>query len=122
MKTNNATTMKYDYGNRDSEYVFCYKSRPFAVLVSDSLPTPNSSFVDHLLINELGLKINDIQCKKISFGGKKLRLLGRVNCTVQCVKQYMISWGIEVRMNSFQARMNSFQTRRNSFYAEGRLE
>ena len=34
----------------------------------------------------------------------------------------MISWGIEVRMNSFQARMNSFQTRRNSFYAEGRLE
>ena len=86
MKTNNATTMKYDYGNRDSEYVFCYKSRPFAVLVSDSLPTPNSSFVDHLLVNELGLKINDIQCKKISFGGKKLRLLGRVNCTVQCVK------------------------------------
>ena len=36
--------------------------------------------------------------------------------------QYMISWGIEVRMNLFQARMNSFQTRRNSFYAEGRLE
>ena len=34
----------------------------------------------------------------------------------------MISWGIEVRMKSFQARMNSFQTRRNSFYAEGRLE
>ena len=34
----------------------------------------------------------------------------------------MISWGIEVRMNSFKARMNSFQTRRNSFYAEGRLE
>ena len=34
----------------------------------------------------------------------------------------MISWGIEVRMNSFQARMSSFQTRRNSFYAEGRLE
>ena len=26
--------------------------------------------------------------------------------------QYMISWGIEMRMNSFQARMNSFQTRR----------
>ena len=36
--------------------------------------------------------------------------------------QYMISWGIEVTMNSFQARMNLFQTRMNSFYAEGRLE
>ena len=79
-------TMKYDYGNKDSEYVFCYKSRPFAVLVSSYLPTPNSSFVDHLLVNELGLKMSDIQCKKISFGGKKLRLLGRVSCTVQCVK------------------------------------
>ena len=30
----------------------------------------------------------------------------------QCEYQYMISWGIEMRMNSFQARMNSFQTRR----------
>ena len=29
--------------------------------------------------------------------------------------QYMISWGIEVRIHLFQ-------TRRNSFYAEGRLE
>ena len=38
------------------------------------------------------------------------------------IRQYMISWGIEVRMKSFQARMNSFQTRRNLFYAEGRLE
>ena len=42
--------------------------------------------------------------------------------TKRWVSQYMISWGIEVRMNSFQARMSSFQTRRNSFYAEGRLE
>ena len=38
------------------------------------------------------------------------------------IRQYMISWGIEIRMNSFHARMNSFQTRRNSFYVEGRLE
>ena len=42
--------------------------------------------------------------------------------STNCIEQYMISWGIEVRMNSFKARMNSFQTRRNSFYAEGRME
>ena len=85
MKTQNLT-MKYEYGNQDSEHVFCYKSRPFAVLVTQSLPTPSSSsFIDHHLVNELGLKMSDIQCKKIHFGGKKLRLLGKVNCTVQCV-------------------------------------
>ena len=84
MKTQNLT-MKYEYGNQDSEHVFCYKSRPFAVLVTQSLPTPSSSFIDHHLVNELGLKMSDIQCKKIHFGGKKLRLLGKVSCTVQCV-------------------------------------
>ena len=34
--------------------------------------------------------------------------LGLISCLVPGVKQYMISWGIEVRMNSFQARMNLF--------------
>ena len=88
MKTKNLRnmTMKYEYGSKDTEYVFCYKSRPFAVLVSPSLPTPTSSFVDHLLVSELKLKMTDLQCKKINFGGKKLRLLGKVSCTVQCIK------------------------------------
>ena len=78
-------TMKYDYGNQDKEYVFCYKGRPFAALVSCFLPTPSSSYIDHLLCAELGLKLTDIQCKRISFAGKKLRLLGKISCTVQCV-------------------------------------
>ena len=77
--------MKYDYGNRDEEYVFCYRSRPFAALVSSFLPTPSSSYIDHLLCAELGLKLTEIQCKRISFAGKKLRLLGKISCTVQCV-------------------------------------
>ena len=31
------------------------------------------------------MKLKDVQCKKISFCGKKLRLLGKVSCTVHCV-------------------------------------
>ena len=84
-KLNKDVTMCYNYGDREKEYVFAYRGRPFAVLVSNNFPTPSSSYVDHLLILELGLKLKEVQCKKISFCGKKLRLLGKVSCTVQCV-------------------------------------
>ena len=77
--------MCYNYGDREKEYVFAYRGRPFAVLVSNNFPTPSSSYVDHLLVLELGLKLKEVQCKKISFCGKKLRMLGKVSCTVQCV-------------------------------------
>ena len=43
---NNAFTTCYSYGNTDSEYVFTCKGRPFAVLVSDNLPTPTSNLLD----------------------------------------------------------------------------
>ena len=31
MKAN--TTLKYEYGNKECEYVFSFKNRPFAVMV-----------------------------------------------------------------------------------------
>ena len=82
-----APTMKYLYGNQEEEFVFCHKGRPFAILKSPHLPTPPSTFIDHLLVNELKLKMTDIQCKKLYYGGKKLRILGKVSCTIQCVKE-----------------------------------
>ena len=45
--------------------------------------TISSSFM------ELGLKLTEVQCKKISFAGKKLRLLGKINCTVHCSGQFL---------------------------------
>ena len=77
--------MKYNFGGGNTEYVFSYKNRPFSMLKSSNFPTPTSNFIDHLLVKELGLKMLDMQCKKISFGSQKLRLLGRINCTVQCI-------------------------------------
>ena len=82
---NNIQTLCYNYSERETEYVFAYRGRPFAVLKSNNFPTPASSFVDHHLVMELGLKMKDVQCKKISFCGKKLRMLGKVSCTVQCI-------------------------------------
>ena len=78
-------TLCYNYGG-DKEFVFSCKNRPFAVLCSSSLPTPAASLIDHNLVMELGLKMSDLQCKKISFAGKKLRLLGKISTTVQCIK------------------------------------
>ena len=79
-------TMKYQYGNNDEEFVLCYKSRPFSVLSSDGLPTPTGSYIDHLLVRELGMKVTDLQCKKMSYSGVKMRMLGKVSVSVQCIR------------------------------------
>ena len=84
-KINKNLTMKYEYGGGNTEYIFSYKNRPFSMLKSSNLPSPTSNFIDHLLVKEFGLKMFDMQCKKIYFGGQKLRLLGRISCTVQCI-------------------------------------
>ena len=86
IKPNVDITDHYDYANHEQEYVMCHKNRPFAVLLSPNLPTPTSSFIDHRLVQELGLKMNDVSCKKLSFAGKKMRILGKVFFTAQCVK------------------------------------
>ena len=79
-------TTRYSYGGRDQEYVFCCRGRPFAALVSPNLPTPTSSLIDFDLVKTLGLKMTDLQCKKFFFAGNKMRILGRVSTTVQCIQ------------------------------------
>ena len=34
---------------------------------------------------DLHLRINDLQCRKLFFGGEKLRILGRISTSVQCI-------------------------------------
>ena len=96
-KMSNNTTMCYNYGGGDKEFVFSCKNRPFAVLCSKHLPTPATTLIDHNLIMELGLKLTDLQCKKISFAGRKLRLLGKISTTVQCIKEGKMFANINLR-------------------------
>ena len=84
MKSRHVTD-SYDYANQEAEYVVCHKNRPFVILVSPNLPTPSSSYIDHHLVQELNLKMTDISCKRLSFAGRKLRILGKVSFTMQCV-------------------------------------
>ena len=78
-------TLNYKYSEYEEEHIFSCRGRPFAVLVSSFLPTPPASLIDYDLVRDLKLKMTDIQCKKFSFAGNKLRILGTVSTSVQCV-------------------------------------
>ena len=78
-------TTSYNYGNKELEYLFCVKGRPFPCLVSPHLPTPTSTLIDFNLVHGLGLKMTDLQCKKFSYGGHKLRILGKLSTNVQYI-------------------------------------
>jgi hypothetical protein len=71
--------------NGDTEYVVACRGRPFSILASPQLPTPPINYVDYGLIQDLGLRMTDLQCRKLFFSGKKLRILGKVSTSVQCI-------------------------------------
>ena len=83
---NNYFTTTYSYGNNENEFVLCCKGRPFAVLVSPKLTTPTSTLMDYDLVRSLGLQLTNLQCRKFTYAGYKLRVLGRVTTAVQCVQ------------------------------------
>ena len=71
--------------NGDLEFVVACKGRPFTILTSPQLPTPPINYVDYGLINDLGLRMTDLQCRKLFFSGEKLRILGKVSTSVQWI-------------------------------------
>ena len=92
-------TLTNKYSNNEEEYVFCVKGRPFACLVSPHLPTPTASLVDFSLVRDTGLKMSDLQCSKFSFGGQKMRILGKVSITVQCIHDGVSSGTFHIKGN-----------------------
>ena len=91
--------MSYKYGNNEQEYVFCVKGRPFPCLVSPHIPTPTASLLDYQLVRDLGLKMTDLQCQKFSFCGFKLRILGKISLTVQCIHDGVSSGTFHIKGN-----------------------
>ena len=82
-KSGTVFTTSYQYGSSDEEFVFACKGRPFATLVSENLPIPDTNLIDHHMVRDLGLKISNLQCRKFHFAGHIMRILGRVSTTVQ---------------------------------------
>ena len=91
--------MFYEYGNKETEFIFCVKGRPFPCLISPYLPTPSATLVDYNLVRDLGLKMTDLQCQKFSFAGHKMRILGKVSLSVQCIQDGVSSGAFHIKGN-----------------------
>ena len=78
-------TLCNKYTNEDQEFIFCTKGRPFGCLISPYLPTPTSTLIDYNLVRDAGMKMSDLQYTKLSFGGQKFRILGKISQTVQTI-------------------------------------
>ena len=101
-------TTSYRYGSTDEEFVFACKGRPFAALISDILPTPDTNLIDHNLVRELGLKMTNLQCRKFHFAGHKMRVLGRVSTALYiCTIRYFCTQRDPVIMNAMSRAINA---------------
>ena len=80
-------TMFNQYENGVKEYVFSVSKRPFGMVTSPNLPVPSTSYIDFGLVDKLGLPISDIKYRKLTYCGKKMRIVGKISITVQSVRQ-----------------------------------
>ena len=102
-------TLCNEYSNQEKEFVFCVKGRPFGCLVSPHLPTPTASILDYNLVREIGIKMNDLQYTKFSFGGKQMRILGKVGITVQTIHDGLASGNFHFKANVVMDLFKNFE-------------
>ena len=81
----------------DREYIFALRGRPFAVATSPTLSTLDFNLIDWALVRELNLKMSDLQCTKFYFSGHKMRILGKISTTVQCIQDGRISGNFHIK-------------------------
>ena len=60
-------------------------------LISPHIPTPTFTFIDYDFIKKVGLDLTDVQCRPFRYMGHKMRILGQVSTTVQCVQDGKIT-------------------------------
>ena len=95
--SNQSVTMCNRYDGGVKEFIFSIKNRPFGMIISPNLPVPNTSLLDFDLVQKLSLPINDRQYKKFTYNGCKMRIVGRVSTTAQCLQSGTLSGNIHVK-------------------------
>ena len=80
------------------------------MMSSQRIPTPTISLIDFQFVQDLGLKLSDIQCSKFTFAGHRLRILGKISQTVQCVKNGKLSGNIHIRANVVENLASTFDS------------
>ena len=101
-------TMCQDGNFSEHEFVVACKGRPFTILSSANLPTPLTSYIDHKLAAELKLRLSDLQCSKLFFGSKKMRVLGKISTTVQCIKNGQVSGNLYIKASVVENLCENF--------------
>ena len=109
-KSRECQTACQDYSPDMKEFIFAIKGRPFAMLSTPKLPVPPVSLIDFNLVRDLGLEMHDLQCTKYTFGGVKLRILGRISQTLQTIQDGAISGTAHVRANVVENLYQVFDT------------
>ena len=106
---NEFLTMCYD--NPDmKEFVFSCKGRPFAMMSSQKIPVPTISLIDYKLVEDLGIKLTELQCSRFTFAGFRLRILGKIHQTIQCVKNGKLLGNIHLKASVVEDLKANFDT------------
>ena len=101
-------TLSYDGTQGDREFVLACKGRPFAVLTAPSFPTPAVTLVDYNLVRDMKLRMSDLQCAKFHYAGQKMRILGKISTSVQCITSGAISGNIHFKAMVIQDLYQNF--------------
>ena len=101
-------TLSNDGSQGDREFVFACKGRPFVVLTAPNFPTPATTLMDYTLVRDLNLRMSDLQCSKFNYGGQKLRILGKISTSVQCITSGAVSGNLHLKALVIQDLYQSF--------------
>lgn len=102
-------TLCYDHPDQ-REFVFTIKGRPFSMLSTQKLPVPSSSLIDYNLVRDLGLKMEELQCSKFSYGGSRFRILGKISQTIQTIQDGVVSGTAHLRAAVVENLTATFDT------------
>ena len=64
---------------------------PFCGLNVPPNQNPPFTVIDYDFIKSVGLELSDVQCRPFRYDGYKIRILGQVSTTLQCVENWMIT-------------------------------
>ena len=103
-------TLCYDNSSDQREFVFSMKGRPFSMLSTQKLPVPSTSLIDFNLVNDLGLKMTDLQCSKFTYGGNRFRILGKISQTVQTITDGVISGAVHIKASVVEGLRSVFDS------------
>ena len=80
------------------------------ILTATQFPTPAFIMVDLSLIRDLNLRMTDMQCSKLLYGGQKLRILGKISTSVQCIVDGMPAGNMHYKAHVIQDLYKLFDT------------